>query len=87
MVDLAVGSFELTNGSLTFNSRKQPLNIVGSNLRAQLAYSTLKRDYEGRVSLEPVYVMSGRKTPVKVTLALPVTLGRDRVDLRRPPGR
>ena len=82
VVDLAVGRFELTNGSLTFNSRKHPLNIIGSNLRAQLAYSTLKRDYEGRVSLEPVYVMSGRKTPVKVTLALPVTLGRDRVELR-----
>ncbi|HXJ41833.1 MAG TPA: hypothetical protein VNH18_21325, partial [Bryobacteraceae bacterium] len=82
VVDLAVGRFELTNGSLAFNSRKQPFNVSCSNLHIQLGYNTLKQDYEGRVSLDPAYVISGRKTPVRFTIALPVTLGRDRIEVR-----
>src|SRR5260370_233589 len=82
VVDLAVGHFELTNGALAFNSSKQPLDVRGNNLRAALAYNMLKQGYQGRVSLEPLYVISGRNTPVKFTIALPVELFRDRIDLR-----
>ena len=35
VVDLAVGHFDLTNGSFTLNSQKQSVNVHGNNLRAQ----------------------------------------------------
>lgn len=82
LVDLAVGHFELTNGSITFNSRKQRLNVQAENLRAQLAFSTLKQSYQGQISLQPIYVISGRNTPVKFTVSLPLVLARDRIDIQ-----
>ena len=81
MVDLAVRRFELTNGVLTLNSQKQAFNIRGTNLRAQLWYSVLKQGYQGKIALDPLYVISGRNTPVKFTLTLPIALERDRIEL------
>src|SRR5438132_5894775 len=43
VVDLAAGHFELTNGSFSFNSHKEPLDLRGNNLRVRLAYDTLKQ--------------------------------------------
>lgn len=82
VVDLAVGRFELTNGLLAFNSQKQELNVRGNNLRAQLWYNVLKQGYHGQLSLEPLYVLSGRNTPVTFTVTLPLSIERDRVDLQ-----
>src|SRR5580692_9982449 len=78
VVDLAVGHFQLTNGLLRFNSQIQALNVSGDNLRAQLWYNLLQRGYHGQISLEPLYVVSGRNTPVKFALSLPIALGPDR---------
>lgn len=82
VVDLAVGRFELTSGLLTFNSQKRELNVRGNNLRAQLWYNMLKQGYHGQLSLEPLYVLSGRNTPVSFRVTLPVSIERDRVDLQ-----
>ena len=82
VVDLAVGHFELTSGSLTFNSQQKPLNIQANNLHVQLAYNTLKQSYQGQVSLEPLYVAAGRNSPVNFTITLPLTLQRDRIDFQ-----
>jgi translocation and assembly module TamB len=79
IVDLAVRHFELTNGQLSLNAQKQAIDVHGENLRAQLFFSAVKQDYEGRVSMEPLYAISGRRTPVRFALDLPVVLGRDRV--------
>ena len=81
VVDLAVGHFELTNGVLTFNAQKQALNVRGENLRAQLWYNLAKQGYQGHLSLQPIYVVNGRNTPVKFTVSLPVSLERDRIDV------
>ncbi len=82
VVDLAIGRFELTNGVITLAAQKHELNIRGNNLRAQLLYKVLSQEYRGQVSLEPVYVVSGRNTPVDFTVNLPVVLSRDRIDVR-----
>lgn len=81
VVDLAVDHAELNNGLLTFNSRKQPLQVRANNLRVQLAYDTRRLGYQCRISLEPLYVASGRNTPVNFAINLPLTLERDRIDL------
>jgi len=82
VVDLAVGHFELTNGLLMFNSQKQALDLRGNNLRVQLRYDQLKQGYKGEVSLEPLYVASGRNPPVHFTITLPVAFERDRIEFQ-----
>lgn len=81
VVDLAVGHFDLNHGVLTFNSHKQPLDLHCNNLSAQLWYNLQTQGYQGRLSLAPVYIASGRNTPVGITINLPVVLERDRIRL------
>ncbi len=81
VVDLAIGRFELTNGLIAFAAQKHELNIRGNNLRAQLAYNILSQEYRGQLSLQPIYFVSGRNTPVDLTVNLPLTISRNRVDV------
>jgi translocation and assembly module TamB len=79
VVDLAVGHFRLKSGLLHFESRLQPMNIEGNNLAVELAYNLVRQSYEGNLSLQPVYAVEGRNTPVIVSLNMPVTLEKDRI--------
>src|ERR1700733_8273615 len=79
VVDLAIGRFELTDGLIVFAAQKQALNVHAKNLRAQVLYNILSQDYRGQISLQPVYVVSGRNTPVNFTVNLPLTLSRNRI--------
>ena len=81
VVDLAVGHFDLSNGLFSFEAQKQPLNIRGTNLIAQLYYNITQKGYEGRISLNPLYVTQGRDTPVNFRITAPVTLVEDRIDV------
>ena len=81
VVDLAVGRFELRNGLIEFNHRKQDLNLRANNLRAVLDWNALKQTYQGQISMEPLYVVAGRNTPVTFKVTLPVVLARDRIDI------
>ena len=82
VVDLAIGHFEITNGLITLAEQKHEVNVQGNNLRAQLSYNTLSAEYRGQLSLQPVYVVSGRNTPVDFTVSLPVVLARDKIEVR-----
>ncbi len=79
VVDLAVDYFQISNGALAFNSQKQKLDMRGTNLHAQLWFNLLTRSYKGQLSLQPLYVVSGRNTPVVFTVSLPVLIERTRV--------
>ena len=81
LVDLAVNYFQISNGMIAYNSQKQPIDVKGNNLRAQLWYNLLTQSYKGQVSMQPVYVVSGRNTPVVFTVTLPVLLERTRISL------
>ncbi len=80
VVNLAVDHFELANGLLTVAAAKQEINIRGKDLKAELLYNSIKQGYRGQLSFQPLYVASGRNTPVDFTITLPVALERDRVD-------
>lgn len=82
VVDLAIGRFDLTNGLIEFAAQKQELNVHANNLVAQLSYNILTQEYRGQISLQPVYVVSGRNTPVNFTVNLPLLLSRNRIDLQ-----
>jgi translocation and assembly module TamB len=79
VVDLAIGRFELTNGLIAFAAQKYELSLRGNNLRALLSYNILSQDYQGRISLQPIYVVSGRNTPLDITVNLPLALSRGRI--------
>jgi translocation and assembly module TamB len=81
VVDLAIGHFEINNGLVTVAAQKHELNVRGNNLRALLSYNTLSQKYSGQISLQPLYVVSGRNTPVDFTVSLPVTLARDKIEV------
>src|SRR6202023_1021621 len=82
VVNLAVDHFELSDGLLTVASQQEEINIRGNDLKAELWYNALKQGYRGQLSFQPLYVASGRNTPVNFTVTVPVTLERDRVDGR-----
>ena len=73
--------FQISNGVIAYNSQKQPIDVKGNNLRAQLWYNLLTQSYKGQVSMQPLYVVSGRNTPVVFTVTLPVLMERTRVSL------
>jgi len=79
IVDLAVGQFKLTNGSVNFANRQTPLSANGQNLRAQLSYSLLKAAYRGAISIDPLVLQYGNRPPLGVNVTLPVTLEKDRI--------
>nr|MDP9113656.1 hypothetical protein [Acidobacteriota bacterium] len=82
VVDLAIARFALNDGRIVFASQEQPLNIRGNHLQMNLAFNTLTQGYEGRLAFESLYVVSGRNTPVQFAVTLPVSLRRDRINLR-----
>ena len=82
VVDLAIGQFDLANGVVALNSQKQQLNVKANNVRAQLFYNTLNQGYSGALGMEPLYVASGRNTPVNFRVELPVVLLRDRIEFK-----
>lgn len=75
VVDLAIGRFELTNGLIALGDEKtdekQPLNVRGNNLRAQLSFNVVNQEYRGRMSLH-----AGRNTPVELTVNVPMVRRR-----------
>ena len=81
IVDLAVGQFKLTNGAVNFANRQMSLAANGQNLRAQLSYSLLKAAYQGAISISPLFVQYGKQPPLGVSIMLPVTLEKDRIQL------
>lgn len=82
VVNAAIDRFALTNGTVTFASGKQHVDVHGNNLQAQLWFNTLQQAYGGRLSLQPLNLVSGNNPAVKFTLALPVTIKSDRVDFQ-----
>ncbi len=79
VVDLAIGKFDLRNGSFAFAERQSDFNASGQNLRAQLAYNPVSTSYSGEVDLSPLFLKTGANQPVHVDVKLPVTLEKDRI--------
>jgi autotransporter translocation and assembly factor TamB len=82
VVNLAIGHFDIANGQITFADRKYDFNARGNNLRVQLAFDTRRDQYQGQLSLQPLYVVSGRNTPVDLTVRVPLLLARDKIEVQ-----
>lgn len=81
IVDLAIGRFTITEGSVAFAEQKVPLSATGENLRAQLAYELVRQRYMGEISMAPLYVRSAQNPRLNVNVNLPVALEKDKIQL------
>jgi translocation and assembly module TamB len=81
IVDLAIGHFDLRNGSLSFGDQKTALNASGANVRAQLGYNLLDPSYTGEIDISPLHVHSDGNAPLDVDIMLPVTAHKDELQI------
>ena len=81
VVDLAVGQFQIDNGTLQYAQQKTPFNARGQNLRVLLNYSVLNPSYQGNLSIDPLLVTSGKQPPLSVHVNIPVTIEKDAVTI------
>ena len=82
VADLAVGKFELRNGSFTFADRKMPLDAKGENLAALLTFDMSKKTYQGHLNIRPLIVEYANHQPLDINVAIPVTLAANSVDIQ-----
>lgn len=81
VVDLAIGKFDLVNGTAMFADRPARINATGRNVRAHLTYNPVRQSYGGEVDIDPLLFQSGRQQPLEVQVRLPVSLEKDRITL------
>src|SRR5207249_4588861 len=81
IVDLAIGKFDLRNGSLLFAERKTPLDAQGDNLRAEIGYNILDQSYKGYIAMERLLASQGANEPVRIRMNVPVLLHKDKVEV------
>ncbi|MBZ5725498.1 MAG: translocation/assembly module TamB domain-containing protein [Acidobacteriia bacterium] len=81
IVDLAIGRFDLRNGSFTFAGRQSDLSASGGNLRAQIAYNPLHPSYRGEIDISPLHLKSAGNAPLDVDVRLPLVLEKDKITL------
>ncbi len=79
VVDLAIGRFDLRNGSFTFAERTGALDASGENLRAQLGYNPVRPRYTGEIDISPLHVKSGSNEALDISVKLPVTMEKDKI--------
>ena len=83
VVDLAIGHFDLENGSIDFASQKAQFSAKGEHLRAQLYYSPAPASYKGQITIHPLCLTSGQNAPISVDVLLPLVLEKDRIQLNQ----
>ncbi len=81
VVDLAIGKFQITNGLLQYSQQKTAFSARGENLRALLNYNTLSPSYQGNLSIDPLFLASGKNPPLNVHVNLPVTIKKDALQI------
>ena len=81
VVDLAIGRFNLRDGSLSMGDRRIGFRAAGRELRTVLGYDPLRQAYTGEIDMDPLLLESAGNAPVNATVRLPVTLAGDRITL------
>ncbi len=81
VVNLAVGQFQIQDGLVIYGQQKAAFSARGENLRALLNYNLdlVNPSYSGNLSVDPLFLMSGKNRPVAVHVNLPVTIEKDGV--------
>jgi translocation and assembly module TamB len=79
ILDLAIGRFELRNGTFALNAQKYPLDVRGEQFNLQARYDRAGRRYAGTVSSSQVAVASSRRLlPVPANVRAEFEFAKDR---------
>jgi len=81
VVNLAIGKFDLRNGSLTVANRQTNFGAAGEHLLAHLDYNTINPSYKGELDMSPLDLKTGNNPMLAVNVKLPVTLEKDKITL------
>ncbi len=82
VVNLAVGQFNIQNGLLQYAQQKTAFSARGENLRVLLDYNQLNPSYQGKLTIDPLLIVSGANAPtLPVHVSVPITLEKDAVRL------
>src|SRR5690349_9515013 len=81
IVELAIGKFDLRNGSIIFSERKTSMDAHGENLRAELSYNMLDPSYKGYFAMDRLLASQGANAPVRMRINIPVVLRKDKVEV------
>jgi translocation and assembly module TamB len=81
IVDLAIGRFVLTSGTVQVNEQKTPFSGRGEDLRAELVYELIGSRYRGSLSTNPLLLQYANGSRLEVAVNLPVAIGADRIEL------
>ena len=79
IVNLAIGRFDLVNGSTAFLDQPARFHATGQNLRAHLTYNTLNPSYAGEIDVMPLILKSGNNPAVNVNVRLPISMEKDKI--------
>jgi translocation and assembly module TamB len=88
ILDLAVGRFNVANGTVQIKAAGQPAKMLpwsvrGEKLRAQLEYDAAGPYYSGVLSMEPVHANYGGVGPVDAAVEVAVKFERDHLQVRQ----
>ncbi|HEX3879094.1 MAG TPA: hypothetical protein VHW24_19040, partial [Bryobacteraceae bacterium] len=81
IVDLAIGHFDLRNGSFAFGNQQSHLDASGANFRAQLGYNAVDPSYTGQIDISPLHLRNAANAPLDVDIQVPVTAHKDQVQI------
>ncbi len=81
IVDLAIGRFDLRNGSFHLGNQTTHLDAHGDNFRAQLGYNALNPSYNGEIYISPLRLRNGSNAPLDIDVKLPVSAHKDNLQL------
>ena len=81
IVNLAVGRFDVRNGTFSVADRRTNFSAHGENLRAHLDYNRANPGYTGEIDASPLFLQRDNGQPVRADVRLPLTLRQDLVAL------
>jgi len=80
-VNLAIGKFNIENGTIQLGEQKNEFSARGENLRAQLSYNIVPGTYDGQLSMSLLQLHQKGRAPVDLNITLPLHLERDKVQV------
>jgi len=79
ILDLAIGRFNLRNGTFQVNSARMPWNAAGENLRVQFAYDRKSPSYQGDISVQPLHFTVAKDLPVDMSVKVSLVIEKNKL--------
>lgn len=79
VINLAVGHYEVTDGTIEMDERSTPLNLRGDGLALQLTYDARTPSYLGQLSSRALYVAAPGMAPSELGFSSRFTLEKSRI--------